>query len=161
MYLTDNTWPIPPHNLTLLTLSAKVSVMCSPGFIWEWKQRAGAENILLSLSMRYMYTPPLCLMYCRYLGETGERQMDEWRKIYRRKTKERKWTRKQEESKKIGLLTIIMLLAPCSVASQASGWCWNIDLISIPALCHQCYPVSNQSDCQKINVRNTIWLVKK
>ena len=38
--------------------------------------------------------------------------MDEWRKIYRRITKERKQTRKQEEGKKIGLLTIIMLPAP-------------------------------------------------
>ena len=25
MYLTDNTWPLPPHNMTLLTLSVKVS----------------------------------------------------------------------------------------------------------------------------------------
>ena len=48
----NNLTPPHTHNLTLLTLSAKVSVMCSPGFLREKKQRVGAENTLLSLLMR-------------------------------------------------------------------------------------------------------------
>ena len=45
------------------------------------------------------------------------------------------------------------------VASWASSDV-GIDLIYIPALRHQ-QPASNQSDCQKIDTRDRIWLMKK
>ena len=74
--------------MTLLALSAKVSVMCSPVFHRQQKQRAGAENTLLSLSTNTSYM------------HLGKQERGRWigKEKLKRRSKKRK---KRQENNKI------------------------------------------------------------